>query len=198
MVYQFWIVFAILFFTIVIFDKKYCMLRDISKAPGHQPYSWARVQLAWWTVIVLSSIIAILFQHWVAPTLRISTVILLGMSSATTATARVIDMSDQENRLSRHQDDFGKNFFLDILSDQNGVSTTRFQAVVFNFVFGIWFIVSVVKCLTNGTGPDDIMPDISQNNLILLGLSTATYAALKATESKIGNGNSKTEEEAAG
>lgn len=187
MIYQFWIILIFLFLTIAIFDKKYFMLRDTSKAPGHQPYSWARVQLAWWTVIVLSSFIAILWHMDVAPTLNSSTVILLGISAATTATARVIDISDETNLLTRHQDDFGKNFFLDILSDQTGVSVSRFQTVAFNLVFGIWFISTVLKCLNNGNA-DNIMPTITDNNLILLGLSTATYAAMKTTENKTPSG----------
>lgn len=165
------------------------MLRDISKAPGHQPYSWARVQLAWWTIIVLSSFIAILWQKGIAPTLNSSTVILLGISAATTATARVIDLSDEEKLTLRHQDDFGKNFFLDILSDQNGVSVHRFQTIVFNAVFGVWFITEVLKNLKSCSLPaciDSIMPLILDNNLILLGLSSATYAALKMTENKSG------------
>lgn len=201
MIYQFWIIFLILFFAIIIFDKRYCMLRDISQSPGHQPYSWARVQLAWWTIIVISSFIAILWSRGIAPTLNSSTVILIGISAATTATARVIDISDQEKFVWRHQDNFGKNFFLDILSDQNGVSVHRFQTIVFNAVFGIWFIHAVLNnlinydcslytedaqlltlCLKNKV--NYIMPPISDNNLILLGLSSATYAALKVTENK--------------
>src|SRR6266542_566320 len=146
--YWFWIIFFTLLFVIIIFDKKYCMLRDISKAPGHQPYSWSRVQLAWWTVIVLSSFIAILILHGKAPSLNSSTVILLGISAATTATARVIDMSDMDKiNAYRHQDDFGKFFFLDILSDQNGVSVHRFQTIVFNAAFGVWFIHAVLHNL---------------------------------------------------
>lgn len=207
MIYQFWIIFAILLFFIILFDKKYCMLRDISKAQGHQPYSWARVQLAWWTVIVLSSFIAILWGKGLAPTLHSSTVILLGISAATTATARVIDVSDEEKNIRRHQDGFGKNFFLDILSDENGVSVHRFQTVVFNALFGIWFIQAVLHnlmldCsaykgdvnalkLCNEDILNYIMPDISNNNLILLGLSSATYAALKMTENTTAKSSNK-------
>jgi hypothetical protein len=206
MIYHFWITFAIQVFAIIIFDKKYCMLRDISKAAGHQPYSWARVQLAWWTVIVLSSFVAILWVKGVAPTLNSSTVILLGISAATTAAARVIDISDEEKSNWRHQDGFGKNFFLDILSDNNGVSVHRFQTVVFNGVFGIWFIHAVLNNLQHDCNTyigdaklleqckldvlNYIMPPISDNNLILLGLSSATYAALKMTEN---NSNTATD-----
>lgn len=181
------------------------MLRDISNAPAHQPYSWSRVQLAWWTIIVLSSFISILIVQGVAPTLDSSTVILLGISAATTATAKMIDVSDADKlNPIRHQNDFGKNFFLDILSDEKGVSVTRFQTFVFNTVFGIWFIhavlnnIHVCDCTLYKADPDImnacvnnslnyIMPPISNNNLVLLGLSSGTYAALKLTENKTDN-----------
>ena len=188
MVYQFWLIAALLSFAIIFLDKKYCMLRDISKAATHQPYSWARVQMAWWTIIVLSSFIAIFWSKHAAPSLNTSTLILLSISAATTATARVIDLSDQETyNLIRHQDSFGKNFFLDILSDQTGVSVHRFQTVVFNAVFGIYFINDVLSKLQscNDAGCiNTIIPFIENNSLILLGISSATYAAMKTTENK--------------
>jgi hypothetical protein len=188
MIYQFWLVAAVLSAAIIFFDRKYCMLRDMSKTSTHQPYSWARVQLAWWTVIVLSSFTAIFWSLGVTPTLYTSTVILLGISAATIATARVIDLSDQEaGHTIRHQDSFGKNFFLDILSDHTGVSIHRFQTIIFNFVFGIYFIGQVLNKLAACNNPacvNSIIPDIESNSLILLGLSSATYAALKMTENK--------------
>jgi len=185
----FWISFGFMLFAIIYFDKKYCMLRDISTATPHQPYSWARVQLAWWTIIVLSSFISIVYINGDAPGLSQSTVILLGISAATTATARVIDLADEEKPGGiRHQNDFGKNFFLDILSDQTGVSVHRFQTIIFNATFGVWFITEVLNHLPieckDQECLDAIMPGISSNNLILLGLSSATYAALKITENK--------------
>ncbi len=177
------------------------MLRDVSSASGHQPYSWSRVQLAWWTIIVISSFVTILWERGTAPTLHASTVILLGISAATTATARVIDVADKEKYRWTHQDGFGKNFFLDVLSDQNGVSVHRFQTFVFNTVFGMWFIHAVLNNLAHNDCSiytqdpqvlamclhdkiNYIMPPISDNNLILLGLSSATYAAMKMTENK--------------
>jgi hypothetical protein len=172
---------------IIFFDKKYGMLRDISTA-GKKPYSYARVQLAWWTVIVLSAFIAILITKDVAPTFDSSTLILLGISAATTGTARIIDQSDLSNpAVVRGQDQNGQDFFLDILSDESGVNIHRFQTVAFNLVFGIWFIVSVLHELPlcgSLDCIDKIIPVVTPNNLILLGLSSGTYAALKATENK--------------
>lgn len=187
MSYQFWIVFAVLSVAIIICDRKYYMLRDMSSAVP-PPYSWSRVQLAWWTVIILSSFIAVFWQEKNVPTLDSSTLILLGISAATTATARVIDVSDQSNPLiSRHQDLGGDNFLLDILSDQNGPSIHRFQTIVFNFVFGIWFITEVLNNLQTCHDPaciDTIMPVVTDNNLLLLGLSSGTYAAVKTLENR--------------
>jgi len=185
MVYPFWLVFAVLLIAVIYFDRNYCMLRDMSTVNKHQPYSWSRVQLAWWSVIILSCFITIIIMRGTAPTLDISTVILLGISAATTATAKAIDISDAEkyDRI-RNQDDFGKNFFLDILSDGTGVSVHRFQTVVFNCVFGIWFINAFLHNLLNNADLNLIIPPVANNNLILLGVSSATYAALKATENQ--------------
>jgi len=183
----FWITFGVLAFSVVFCDRRYCMLKDSSKA-GRKPYSWSRVQLAWWTIILLSAFISVLFYYQQALTFSESTVVLLGISAATTATARVIDVSEAENPLvsSRSQDDEGSNLLLDILSDKNGVSINRFQTVVFNFAFGCWFIYTILKNLPvlPKEGINGILPDISTNNLVLLGLSSATYAAMKTTENK--------------
>jgi hypothetical protein len=183
----FWALFLALSGIIIFFDQKYGMLRDASAAVK-KPFSFARVQLAWWTVIVLSSFITILITKGVIPTFDPSTLILLGISAATTGAARVIDQSDQSNpAIVRGQDQNSQDFFLDILSDGTGPNMHRFQTVVFNLVFGIWFITSVLHqlglCKTLDC-IDTIMPKVTNNNLILLGLSSGVYAALKMTENK--------------
>lgn len=182
----FWLAFAVLGISVAYCSKKYCMLKDSSTAVK-QPYSWSRVQLAWWTVIILSSFIAILIIYNEAPTLTTSTVILLGISAATTAIARTIDVSNATSPTTPATPAReGSSLILDILSDQNGVSIHRFQTVVFNFVFGCWFIVTVLEHLHNmpEDGINAIMPDFADTNLVLLGVSSATYAALKTTEKK--------------
>jgi hypothetical protein len=186
MIYPFLIVFAVLLACIIFLDKKYGMLRDISNASQHKPYSWSRVQMAWWTLIIPSSFISIFLIYKQAPLLDQSGIILLGMSAATTATARIIDNNDIEQyRRTRHQNLFGKNFILDILSDQTGVSVHRFQTLVFNASFGVYFISEVMnKLLERVEDINNIMPIIPNTSLALLGISSATYAALKITENK--------------
>jgi len=181
----FWIVFIAMLFIVIYLNLKNNMLKDTSTA-NVRPYSFARVQLMWWTVIILTSFISILIFKGIIPAFDSSTIILLGISSATLATGSVIDLSDQKNpAIVRSQNQNSENFFLDILSDSNGVSIHRFQAFIFNFVFGIWFICTVLYYLGNFPGNvNNIIPVISSNNLILLGLSSGTYAALKTTENK--------------
>ena len=210
MVYQFWLPFVLLWLIIIFLDRRSGVLRDISTA-NQAPVSWSRVQLTWWTVIILSSLIAIIWKDMQEappaniPTLHYSTLILLGISAATTTVARMIDIGDltDNNPAPRSQDTPASNFLMDMLSDQDGVSIHRLQAVVFNLVFGIWFIATVLYNLAPGHDPcsmyaagsqlatacaanklDYMMPVISDNNLILLGISSATYAAMKTTENK--------------
>ncbi len=190
--FWFWFSLVVLTLLILFFDVKYSLLRDTSTAL-HKPYSFARVQLAWWTIIIFSSLIAILTLKAGIPTFSESILVLLGISSATTAAARVIDVADQKNTdIVPIQNGESENFLLDILSDGNGVSMHRFQTVVLNIIFGIWFVCAVLDHFTQFlnnvsyfTGNiSNILPVLDSNNLILLGLSSGTYAALKITENK--------------
>ncbi len=186
-------IFAFMLFLLFTFflwlNVKYSLLKDTSTATK-KPYSYARVQLAWWTVIILASFIAIFITKGNLPILDNSLIILLGIASATTATAALIDSSDQNKPnavLIQNQESEG--FFLDILSDANGVSIHRLQALLFNTIIGIWVIYSVTiglkTCVTTSTGCfNSIIPSIDTNKLLLLGVSAATYAGLKTNENK--------------
>jgi len=180
----FWLVFSVVTSAIIYCDWKYGMLRDTSIAVP-KPFSYSRVQLAWWTIIIFSSIISTLFLHKGIPVIWNSTLFLLGISSATTAAARAIDVSDQlKPNALRHQDSSaGVNFLIDILSDDNGISIHRFQAVLFNLLFGGWFIYNVIYNLSTKS-MDNIIPDIEPNYLVLLTLSSVTYTAVKTVENR--------------
>jgi len=199
----FTIIFLVLGFTVVLLDNKYDMLKDTS-TPNLKPYSWSRVQLAWWSIIVLTSFATILLCTGSAPELYQSTIVLLGISAATTATARAIDTTPQAVAAAAAiapPTPKKPNFFLDIISDDSKPNIQRFQTLVFNITFGIYFITYVLNnlghysavcsiytgnalsaCTSNPY--NYIIPDIQPNNLVLLGLSSATYAVLKVTENK--------------
>jgi hypothetical protein len=189
----FWIVFAALTLLVLFLNAKYGMLRDDSILDKKKPYSFARSQLTWWSVILLSSFIAVLFAREGILTFNGSALILLGISAATTISARLTDQSDKANispdRISQNEP--GENFLVDILSDNNGVSIHRLQTVVFNLVIGAWFVYQMLHNLV-ACPPFEmnaILPVLEPNNLILLGLSSGIYAALKTTENKNKNKN---------
>jgi hypothetical protein len=187
----FWITLILLIVIVVVTDLKYGLLRDCSTAEMRS-FSFARVQLTWWTVIILASMISTILYTGLIPTFDSSTLILLGISSTTLATAAAIDVSDQTRaetanttkELSRNQQSSG--FLPDILSDNSGISIHRFQTVAFNFVFGCWMIARIVGSLAhvNAGNLNGVIPIVEPNNLILIGLSSATYAAMKTTENK--------------
>lgn len=200
----YWITFAILLFIILFLDIKTDLLRDKSIATT-KPYSFANVQILWWTLIIIPAWISgIIISKGEIPTFGESTLILLGISAGTLATAKMIDASDEakkakdpsQDNLSR--DIKSEGFFKDILSDLNGTSPHRLQVVLFNIILGIWMIVKVnqnlyfyqefCKIMPTVKYPthyfNSIIPIVSPNNLILLGLSVGTYAVLKNGENK--------------
>lgn len=182
-----WIAVALLLLLIIFLDKKYNLLRDVSIAK-QKPYSYSRVQLSWWTIIIMASFISIFITKGNLPILDSSLIILLGISSGTTGVASIIDVSDRstENAVLI-QNSESENFLLDILSDANGISIHRLQAFLFNLIIGIWLLVMVAEGLcscTTQTCINTILPIVDSNKLLLLGVSAATYAGLKTNENK--------------
>ncbi len=157
-------------------------------------YSYARVQLLFWTLIILTCYVFFFGVTGVLAPLNITTVILLGFGVVVYATGKVIDMrqtaqakgdrnQDEASQLYAHAPDVKNapkpDFVTDILSDDNGVSVHRFQAVIFNLVFGIGFIGYFITSLRDQTYP---FTDFTDWQFSLLGISSATYLGLKSFE----------------
>lgn len=169
------------------YDPKTNELRPLKE----RPYSYSRVQLFWWTMIVLGCYVS--FFIYAPPfdailALNPTAIILLGGGLATSIFGRVMDNNqiarDNENSEPdvpvRHQDtDKSKGLFLDIMSDEGGVTIHRFQAVVFNLVFGLAFIMMFFSEAGRLHYP---FPDFETWQLTLLGISAAGYLGLKANE----------------
>lgn len=185
-------------------QRRFCILCDASTIDP-KPFSYARLQLLWWTFIVLISFISILAATGKIPEFDTSILLLLGIGALTTTSARIVDIADdnkykeamaeseveEESAPKKNSKDMkSEGFWLDILSDKTGISIPRFQAVVFNLFFGIWFIwrtmanMKLVGYFSTEEAVSQIMPVIPMNNLILLGISAGTYVALKSSENK--------------
>jgi hypothetical protein len=158
---------------ILVFFLKLNFIRD-SSAADPKPYSLSRFQLLWWTVIIISCYILLFAIRDDFGLLSQSTLILLGISAAGTGFSALVDYSVNDKGTQPAQP--GKNFFYDILSDNNGVNIHRYQNFIFTIVFGIVFVYKVFSTAN--------MPNFGVLELSLMGLSTATYVGLKTNENK--------------
>ena len=154
------------------------ILRDTSQSP-RPPFSFSRTQLMWWTSIVAFCFLAYFGTHGELPAVTASCLAVLGIGVGTTGTAWIID--DQQRAtatragLGLHRDRPSVGFFTDLLSDADGLSVHRFQALVFNVIFGVSFLVHFVW---HGFE----FPAYGVMEYAVLGLSSAGYLGLKALE----------------
>jgi len=148
---------------------------------NNAPFSLSRVQLALWTVIISCSYIYLMFARGSncpnPPDINQTALILMGIGAAVTATGALIDKTDIQSNLPRHQNTPSAGFFTDILSDAQGISIPRFQNVIWT---GIAMIVYLNKVYMIKTGC--ALPELDQTLLALTGISNATYLALKTQE----------------
>jgi hypothetical protein len=155
---------------------KTAILNDTSEIlnPKDKPYSFARAQLMWWSLIIISTFCSHYGLKGIILNINQSSLILLGISLGTTVASKIIDNTDINNNNNRHQDELSKGFLIDILSDGNGISVHRFQALIFNVVFGIMFINEYfIKATFVEFGPTE---------LTLMGISSAAYVGMKINE----------------
>lgn len=144
------------------------------KPRSEQPhFSLTRTQLAWWTMVVFASFV-FLFIVRRELVMNPQALVLMGIALSTSGVSSLMDNptgdAPPQARIIH------RSFFLDILSDGNGVSITRFQTVLFNIIIGLAFLIHVVTKLE--------MPEFDSSILGLLGLSSAGFAALKTMEKK--------------
>lgn len=174
---SFGIIFAALLFVamlvlFVILARNTGIIRDDNtELPIRQrAFSLGRTQLAFWMFLIVFSYLYLLARTGAAPVLTGTTIVLLGISISTTTGAVVIDNSQ---RRTAHKSD---NFLKDLITDSSDVNIHRFQMVVWTIVFGFFFIRTVIA--------ENVMPQFSNNELILMGISGGAYLGLKIPEQK--------------
>jgi hypothetical protein len=160
--------------------------------PSVCSYSYARVQLFWWTMIILSAYVFFFGVTGFLLPINPTIVILLGLGAVVYGAGKIIDnQQTAANKGNRTQDTDAQNtaiepkLLTDILSDDNGISIHRFQAVIFNIVFGIGFIACFIQSLNNAYP----FIDYTYWQFALMGISSATYLGLKASENNNNNSN---------
>ena len=165
-------------------SDNFCMLADAGgKAKPRAAFSLGRSQLAFWTVIIISSFIYVYLnaspQEYTAPVLATVNLTLLGIAAGTTVASKVIDNSqkDTQGNSIPQQDYPSEGFLIDIISDEKGVSIYRLQSVIWTLIIGAIYIAYVSG---KSKMPDDTV--ITSQLLILMGISSSTYVGLKTTE----------------
>ena len=162
-------------------------LRDDSIQPKNKPYSLARVQLMWWTLVIIVSFTLIYGITGIIWPMNSTCLTLLGISLFTTTSGKLIDnahIADQS--VVRHQDSFpSQGLMVDILSDEHGLSVHRYQTVMFNLVYSAYFVIQVFSNLDAGQ-----FQEFDPATLALLGVSSSAYLGIKMVE---GKGNAPTD-----
>ncbi|HXO30694.1 MAG TPA: hypothetical protein VOA80_25370 [Thermoanaerobaculia bacterium] len=182
--------------------------------PG-SPWSLDRIQMAWWTLLVVSAFVFIWLISGDYGSLSNSVLGLIGISAGTGLIGAVMDHGKQEQvqqRKALEDEEAGlqagnaqpaadaaaaaaaprrpaeieaqlaklpklkqsKSLWIDILSDENGVSFHRLQVMIWTLVLSVIFVVSVYQRLD--------MPDFDNQLLALMGISNGTYLGFKLPE----------------
>lgn len=154
-----------LFVVFTVLIVKTDILKDLPNSSGKRTYSLGRCQMAWWFFIILSSFVCI----WLVAgdlTFPSSSLILLGISSATALSAVIIDPKPKKPERV--------NFLENILDDGGGVAFHRFQIFAWTIILGIIFVSKVVGELAQ--------PTLDSTLLTLMGISSGTYLGFKFPE----------------
>ncbi|MBE7171986.1 MAG: hypothetical protein INR73_15475 [Williamsia sp.] len=143
------------------------------------PYSLSRVQFGIWTVIISSSYIYLSLCKGDCANIPVNktALVLMGIYSGLAAASTLIDKREINDSRPRHQNTPSQGFFVDILSDDNGISLHRFQNLVWSVIAVVVYLYKVAEIKTGC-----ILPELSDTLLALTGLSTATYLVLRTKE----------------
>lgn len=189
---SFWISFLLIWIAGIALLMKTALCRDLSYSPEgsglkpvtERPYSFARMQVFWWTMIILSCYLSFYIYTGFLVALTPSAVILLAGGLGVSVLGDTMNKAQMKDNTYpvhlRHQDiKDTEGWLTDILSDEGGVSIHRFQCLVFNLVFGIAFVF---------TFRDNVIAEIfpflefETWQLTLLGASAAGYLGFKLGE----------------
>lgn len=145
---------------------------------ANPPFSLSRSQMAFWTLVLLFSIFYVWIDAGDFIELNGTILGLIGISAGTTIGGYYLDRRDAKktNGTVHQMTNSSRNFIMNICSDGNGLSIHRFQKVIFTLVIGIFVVYAVID--------QGKFPKIDANMLLLLGISSATYLAIKQGENE--------------
>jgi hypothetical protein len=157
------------------------MLRDSGKTASGEPatYSLARVQMSWWMIVILFSILFVWSLTGEVQPLTPTLLGLMGIASGTALGAAVIDANKQalakpDPAAPQPAPWPSRGLLNDIMTDANGYSFHRVQMVIWTLFASAIFIGTMIATLS--------LPNIDGTYLALLGISSGTYLGFKLPE----------------
>ncbi|WP_198975335.1 hypothetical protein [Hymenobacter sp. BT523] len=154
------------------------------------PFSLSKVQLVFWTFLILSAYLLCYLVTGELAAIPVSLLGLLGISLGGNLFSRGIT-SDQVNASAEGPsvNDVSKGFWRDILAEQNRFSIARIQFLLFNLLVGLYFVRHVWR-LWN-------LPPLDEGLLGLISISTTGFLFGKYQESKSASSDVATTKDAA-
>ena len=165
-IYAFLALLAVVAIALVVLARRSDMLRDGPTIDGaRQPYSLARVQMAWWFFLLVVGYVLIWIVTGERDSIAPSLLGLVGISAATALASVAVTPAGRRTSTT-------KGFWSDLVTGDNGVvAFDRLQVVVWTLILGGIFLMSVLWDLT--------MPEFSATMLALMGISSGTYIGFK-------------------
>jgi hypothetical protein len=143
------------------------------------PFSLTKVQFGVWTVIISSSYIylSLCKGDCAEGPINKTALVLMGIFAGTAVASTIQDKKEIDENRPRHQNSPSRGFFIDMLSDDTGISLHRFQNFVWTMIAMTVYLYKVTK-ITTGC----VLPELSDTLLALTGISSATYLVLRSKE----------------
>jgi len=135
--------------------------------------------MAWWTFIILGSFLVIYCVSGEMPDISTTSLALLGISGGTAALNGLIRRDPPPTDSATGPWLISRGWLTDILSDAHGISMNRLQQVVISLLMGYFFVRTVYNSVS--------MPVWTDNQILLLGVSSATYLGLEWQGSRTAN-----------
>lgn len=153
--------------------------RRFKMSENKAPFSLTKVQFGVWTVIISSVYIylSLCKGDCALGGINQTALVLMGIFAGTAVVSSFMDKGEISDNRPRHQNAPSEGFFMDILSDDNGVSLHRFQNVAWTIIAIVVYLYKAAQ-ITSGCE----LPELSSTLLALTGISSATYLAMKAKE----------------
>ena len=167
------IVFALVVFTYL--ARSTNLIRDPSPTTepvAYRPYSLGRAQMAFWFLLISVCYVSLWLITGEYDTIGRSQFVLALISSITAVGSHLVSggpTTDVNNAPK-----IRKGFFVDLLSDANGVRFHRFQLCAWTLLLGLIFAATVYD--------DLVMPEFGDTLLALAGFSAATHVGFTYLE----------------